>query len=234
MSKHQEAINHPVEGPAIVAKFADENPSGRPGKKRGSIDWLQFKVNQGTTSTASERCVSKMMDVVEYQCFMERKRKWKPEQSLREWERLAKLPAIVKDHRGCEKGKELRLSIPQGDFLEVAVSSFMQKSVESGSKVMKKVSEDEYETFLKEAQVGHSALSEGIFKDSTAASSLGAHLEPMSCQPARIASLVDSRINFQAIGPGCCISNETAWHSMGGGCFLTLGEGGEWHSMNLG
>jgi hypothetical protein len=89
---------------------------------------------------------------------------------LQEWDKLTANTNIERDYKGIEKGYELRLMIPKGEYGEVKTESFQDKRVTDASKVIKGMSSAERAALISETALGHESFASEMYAGSIAAS----------------------------------------------------------------
>ena len=128
------------------------------------MDQTQFSHLRGATSSTEGLVTAKRMDQVEYRVYMKRTRDWDDKRADVEWKKMRNNPTIERGFKGVEKGCELRLDVPKGDYSLKRKSLFETKEVSFGTKQIKGMTEVEREQLIKECEFGHETFAATRYK----------------------------------------------------------------------
>lgn len=176
MKAHQDTMKDSLLSAQKVLQFEADNPVVCKGKKRGTFDHIAFYERHSKKSYSKSEMWGQYIDFIEYSRKMERKRGWTMGRSKAKWDFWLAQPGIERDNKGEEKGFELRLCIPKGDYAIVGTASEEEKSLEVHAKKAKGMTQERYKQLQDALGAGHGGTASSFHSGpgaGTAAAALG-------------------------------------------------------------
>ena len=155
------------------AEFRRLYPEGKPGVKRGKVEYACLIEVKGSETSSTDRIKTKLMDYREFAIYFRDKKGWKDQEVQNFWRELAADPKIGRKWGGNVKGQELQLYAPVGVYGFADRKSYHGKHADLSSKSCKANAND-YGAMVAETQMGHSRLDVDEYFSGFAASALGA------------------------------------------------------------
>ena len=91
------------------AEFRRLYPEGKPGVKRGKVEYACLAEVKGSETSTTDRIKTKLMDYREYALYFARKKGWSAAELQSYWRELEADPKIRRAWGGKVKGQELQL-----------------------------------------------------------------------------------------------------------------------------
>ena len=155
------------------AEFRRLYPEGKPGVKRGKVEYACLTEVKGSETSTTDRIKTKLMDYREFAIYFRDKKGWKDPEVQSYWRELQADPKIERKWGGRVKGQELQLNVPCGVYGFADRKSYHGKHADLSSK-SSKANANDYGAMVAETQMGHSRLDVDEYFSGFAASSLSA------------------------------------------------------------